>query len=221
MYKKNRYTITIEHGNQNQAAKQAERTRFYLVAGDLSDESKYASEWTIVTVLRQGDECLIIMIIKTGSKCLLFLLVTFYVFDNSLRIFLFNQVDLNFGEGSAAEKTAKICNQKGRQEIATLLVKEATTLSEQTGLNVKVAFQVVHARSTKHMLVDCIDFLEPNLVVVQSRGLSSLKVNLMGSISHYLVQKSSVPVMVAWRRLRTLPKVYKKKKTVPNCPPKN
>ncbi|MBW0534950.1 hypothetical protein O181_074665 [Austropuccinia psidii MF-1] len=197
IYEKNRCTITIEHGNQNQAAQQAERTRFYLVACDLSDESKYAIEWAIGTVLRQGDECFIIMIIETDSK-----------------------FDLNSGEGSAAEKTAKIRNQKDHQEKATLLVKEAPALLERTGLNVKVACQVIHARNTKHMLVDCIDFLEPNLVVVGSRGLTSLKWNLMGSVSHYLVQKSSVPVMVARRTLRTIPKVYKKKKTVPNCPPK-
>ncbi|MBW0559435.1 hypothetical protein O181_099150, partial [Austropuccinia psidii MF-1] len=127
--------------------------------------------------------CFIIMIIETDSK-----------------------FDLNFGEGSAAEKTAKIRNQKDRQEKATLLVKEATALLERTGLNVKVACQVIHARNTKHIMVDCIDFLEPNLVVVGSRGLTSSKGNLMGSVSHYLVQKSSVPVMVAWRRLRTLPK---------------
>lgn len=33
----------------------------------------------------------------------------------------------------------------------------------------------------------------------------------MGSVSHYLVQKSSVPVMVARRRLRAPPRVYKKR----------
>lgn len=33
----------------------------------------------------------------------------------------------------------------------------------------------------------------------------------MGSVSHYLVQKSSVPVMVARRRLRAPPKVYKRR----------
>jgi hypothetical protein len=98
IYQKNRCTITIEHGDWLEVAKKAERTRFYLVACDLSDESKYAIEWTIGTVLRQGDEvghlsqvmhqqkitmhaieiilqsffvqCLVIMIIETDSKCM-------------------------------------------------------------------------------------------------------------------------------------------------------
>jgi len=44
---------------------------------------------------------------------------------------------------------------------------------------------------------DLIDFLEPTMVIVGSRGLGKLKGILLGSTSHYLVQKSSVPVMVS------------------------
>lgn len=93
IYEKNRCTISIEHGDNVNALKKSERTRFYIVASDLSDDSKYAIEWTIGTVLRQGDEvgflsqssrlssvilnsyldilrqCLIITIIETESKC--------------------------------------------------------------------------------------------------------------------------------------------------------
>ncbi|KAH9469972.1 hypothetical protein Pst134EA_007242 [Puccinia striiformis f. sp. tritici] len=188
IYQKNRCTITIEHGDFAKFSQDSERNRFYLVACDLSDESKYAIEWTIGTVLRQGDECLIIMIIETDSK-----------------------LDPEEGSGTAADRTAKIRNQKDRQEKATLLVREATALLERTGLNVKVTCQAIHGKNPKHMLIDCIDYLEPNLVIVGRRGLTSSKTSLMGSVSHYLVQKSSVPVMVARRRLRTLPKVYKKK----------
>lgn len=35
------------------------------------------------------------------------------------------------------------------------------------------------------------------MVIVGSRGLGKLKGILLGSTSHYLVQKSSVPVMVS------------------------
>jgi nucleotide-binding universal stress UspA family protein len=45
-------------------------------------------------------------------------------------------------------------------------------------------------------MTDLIDFLEPTMVIVGSRGLGKLKGILLGSTSHYLVQKSSVPVMV-------------------------
>lgn len=79
-------------------------------------------------------------------------------------------------------------------------------------------------------LQDLIDFLDPTLVIVGSRGLGKLKGTILGvsslppptsfffssfsanpllslrslaqSMSHYLVQKSSVPVMIARRRLK-------------------
>ena len=47
-----------------------------------------------------------------------------------------------------------------------------------------------------------IDELEPTLVVLGSRGRSALKGVLLGSFSNYLVTKSSVPVMVARKRLK-------------------
>lgn len=61
------------------------------------------------------------------------------------------------------------------------------------------------------MLIDMIDYHEPTLVIVGSRGLAKIKGMLLGSVSNYLIQKSSVPVMVrfkpsfccfssAWRR---------------------
>lgn len=48
------------------------------------------------------------------------------------------------------------------------------------------------------MLIDMIDYHEPTLVIVGSRGLAKIKGMLLGSVSNYLIQKSSVPVMVSW-----------------------
>lgn len=194
VYEKNRCTITMEHGDREKAFQKVGRSRFYLVASDLSEESKYAIEWTIGTVLRQGDECLIITLIETETK-----------FDSDK-------------PGSANDGRAKIKNQKDRREKATRLVREATALLERTTLNVKVTCQAVHAKSVRRMLVDCIDFLQPNLVIVGRHGSSSVRGTLMGTVCQYLVQKSSVPVMVARRRLRIQPKVYKKRSQLNRTP---
>lgn len=70
----------------------------------------------------------------------------------------------------------------------------ATALLERTTLNVKVTCQAVHAKSVRRTLVDCIDFLQPNLVIVGRHGVSSVRGTLMGTVCQYLVQKSSVPV---------------------------
>ena len=47
------------------------------------------------------------------------------------------------------------------------------------------------------MLVDLIDYIQPTLVIIGSRGLNRLKGVILGSMSHYLIQKSSSPVMVS------------------------
>jgi hypothetical protein len=47
-----------------------------------------------------------------------------------------------------------------------------------------------------------IDELSPTLVVVGTRGRNSLKGVLLGSFSNYLVTKSSIPVMVARKKMK-------------------
>lgn len=49
IYEENRCTIVIEHGHKEEVFKTRERTRLYLVASDLSEESLYAIKWTIGT----------------------------------------------------------------------------------------------------------------------------------------------------------------------------
>jgi len=62
--------------------------------------------------------------------------------------------------------------------------------------------EVIHCRSPRHLILNAIDELEPTLVVVGTRGLGAVKNVVMGSFSNYLVQKSSIPVMVARKRLK-------------------
>lgn len=47
-----------------------------------------------------------------------------------------------------------------------------------------------------------IDYTEPDMVILGSRGRGSLSSTLLGSFSNYIVSKSSVPVMVARKKLR-------------------
>jgi hypothetical protein len=56
------------------------------------------------------------------------------------------------------------------------------------------------------MLLDIVDHIEPRMLIVGSRGLGQLNGILLGSTSHYLIQKCSVPVMVARRRLKRPPR---------------
>ncbi|POY74085.1 hypothetical protein BMF94_2897 [Rhodotorula taiwanensis] len=184
-FEKNRCTVTLTHGDPDRAIEEAgpkKRRRRYLVASDLSDESLYAIQWAIGTVLREGDECFIVSVMETDSK-------------------------LDTEDGA---KQAKITNQRERQASALALARQTTTLLERTRLNVRIYCQAIHAKVPRHMLIDMIDYLEPTLVLVGSRGLTKLKGMLLGSTSNYLVQKSSSPVMVTRRPLRVSRTVHRK-----------
>lgn len=57
--------------DRRESASKARRVRRYLVACDLSEESVYAIEWAIGTVLRDGDEAIVVSVIETDTKCAL------------------------------------------------------------------------------------------------------------------------------------------------------
>lgn len=58
-FEKNRCTVTITHGEPDRVLDESggrKQRRRYLVASDLSEESMYAIQWAIGTVIREGDE---------------------------------------------------------------------------------------------------------------------------------------------------------------------
>ncbi|KZT60098.1 adenine nucleotide alpha hydrolases-like protein [Calocera cornea HHB12733] len=175
MFAKDRCTVVLTHGDPDAYIAKGERVpRKYMVASDLSEESKYAVEWGIGTVLRDGDEMILVNVTESETKV----------------------------DADTTDRVAKLRNQQERSTLAYLLVRQATSLLQRTRLHVAVSCQAWHARNSRHMLLDLIDFYEPTMVIVGSRGLGQLKGILLGSTSHYLIQKSSVPVMVARRRMK-------------------
>lgn len=62
-----------------------------------------------------------------------------------------------------------------RQALASLLVRQATSLLQRTKLNVTVTCQAMHAKNARRLFLDIIDLLEPTMVIVGSRGLGKLK----------------------------------------------
>ncbi|KAG6033857.1 hypothetical protein E4U40_004802 [Claviceps sp. LM458 group G5] len=92
------------------------------------------------------------------------------------------------------------------QEITDKVLR----LLRKTRLQVRVIVEVLHCKNPRHLITEVIDLINPTLVVIGSRGRSALKGVILGSFSNYLVTKSSVPVMVARKRLRKQSK-YKQK----------
>ena len=75
--------------------------------------------------------------------------------------------------------------------MAYILARQATSLLQRTKLNVSVACQAWHSKNARHMLlgmtivcclrfvlmtlIDIVDYNEPIMLIVGSRGLSQLK----------------------------------------------
>ncbi|KAI1741545.1 hypothetical protein F4680DRAFT_67759 [Xylaria scruposa] len=109
--------------------------------------------------------------------------------------------------GSAASSPAPGSRGKNRLEeererAAVDITERVSKLLRKTQLQVRVIVEVIHCKNPKHLITEVIDLVNPTLVILGSRGRSALKGTLLGSFSNYLVTKSSVPVMVARKRLR-------------------
>ncbi|KAF8311942.1 adenine nucleotide alpha hydrolases-like protein [Clavulina sp. PMI_390] len=183
-FSRDRCTVTLTHGDPDgflrdaDAAGHGREPKTYVVASDLSIESGYAVEWGIGTVLRDGDTMVLVSVQETDSK-----------------------LDPEPGQ-PASDRVSKLRNQQERQALGYLLVRQVTSLLQRTKLHCRVICMAVHAKNSRRLLLDLIDYIDPTMVIVGSRGRGQLKGILLGSTSHYLIQKSSVPVMVARRRLR-------------------
>ena len=199
-FERNRCTVTMFYGEEYEQS-HSRRSKHYVVASDGSEGSQYAVNWAIGTVLRDGDEALVVSVMETDTK-------------------------LDSLEPQGEDPNRRMLNQRLRQDMTVRLANQAFVLLQRTKLNVKVSCQAIHARNARHMLLDLIDFYAPTMVIVGSRGLENLR-SMLNSMSHYLVQKSSVPyvpprmcatnrsVMVAHNKLK-LPSLPRGKADVVN-----
>lgn len=156
----------------------AKRTRSYLVCVDLSPQAKYALEWTIGTVMRDGDSCRIVHAIEHDDK---------------------------------EEKSSLQLIEERSASLEDIFVDLRLFLN-RTRLSVKFEVEVIHHQNPKHLITEIIDTMMPTMVIIGSRGRTNISGIMLGSFSNYIVNKSSVPVMVARKRLR---RGSKKRRIVP------
>ncbi|KAK9449503.1 uncharacterized protein V1518DRAFT_416173 [Limtongia smithiae] len=169
---------TITRGDYESISKDPKiQKRSYIVATDSSPESMYALEWTIGTILRDGNVMYAVQAIE--------------------------EIEESKDKDSA---TSAEDLEAAREQERLAAVKDITAnvlkLLRKTRLQVECVIEVMHCKSPKHLICDVIDYLTPTMVILGSRGRSALKGVLLGSFSNYLVTKSSVPVMVARKKLK-------------------
>ncbi|KAF4555031.1 putative universal stress protein [Elsinoe fawcettii] len=205
---------------QREAEEGRRRQRVYLVATDLSPEAEYALEWTIGTVLRDGDTLLAVYavdeeglgeqgveighgadVIKDTAK------IVGNLPGERVAQSPAPSPLVKIGGAERNRSGSRIGEPKGRAEAERYKAAEdisgrVVKLLRKTRLQIRVVVEVFHCKSPRHMLTEVIDFLSPTMTILGSRGRSALKGVLLGSFSNYIVNKSSVPVMVARKRLR-------------------
>ncbi|KAK5995157.1 hypothetical protein PT974_03553 [Cladobotryum mycophilum] len=214
------------------AEEEHHRLRKYLVATDLSDESTHALEWAIGTVLRDGDTLIAIYCVdeETGitgegltvpdeTKAMKEQAAAIHNISNTRAapaqvtpVTEFKRTHFRGGSGSASSTPAgspaplnrgdSSRAEQERHRAVQFITDKVLRLLRKTRLQVRVIVEVLHCKNPKHLVTEVIDLVNPTLVVIGSRGRSALKGVILGSFSNYLVTKSSVPVMVARKRLR-------------------
>lgn len=169
----------VHRGNyakfQEDAEKGLRRQRVYLVATDLSEEAAYALEWTIGTVLRDGDTLLAVYAVdeesgvnteattagatSTGA--------TAQQESDSLIKTLSNSKEMGPGKSplsntvSASESNPETMG-KAEKERYTACVEvsdRCVKLLGRTRLQVRVVVEVFHCKSPKHMITEVVSLL--------------------------------------------------------------
>jgi nucleotide-binding universal stress UspA family protein len=183
---------------QQEAHDNQRRVRKYLVATDLSEEAAHALEWTIGTVLRDGDTLLAIYCVdeELGIDANVGSADESHMKDQVVAIAaatkpsgstpLMTPVNMPspLGPGFRLETNSTngspMGREKGKAEQERFravqdITDRVSKLLRKTKLQVKVVIEVIHCKSPKHLITEVIDYISPTLVILGSRGRSALK----------------------------------------------
>lgn len=222
---------------QREAEEGRKRQRMYLVATDISPEAEYALEWTIGTVLRDGDTLFAVYAVDEetlsgeggvevghgaesvrDTAAIIRGLPATNAPPGSLARSAVGSINENRSRSRGPAGTSQSNAEAERRRAIEAVTERCIRLLRKTRLQVRVVVEVFHCKSPRHMITEVIDFLSPTLVVIGSRGRNSVKGVLLGSFSNYLVTKSSVPVMVARKKLRKHSKTEKRNRDGTSVP---
>lgn len=187
----NRAIRTVIRGDfarlQQEANEGKRRQRKYLVATDLSDESVYALEWTIGTILRDGDTLFAVYAVDeevgTGKDAELGAGVPVQIGEGARAMqdsaavvgsqtektthganssFLPHALASRLGTGSSESRSGSVDTRalsKAELERFHAVEKISQTcikLLRKTMLQVRVAVEVIHCKSPKHMITEAV-----------------------------------------------------------------
>ena len=190
------YAKIVREGEEDHA----EQPRKYLVATDLSDESTHALEWAIGTVLRDGDTLLAIYCVDEETSILTAEATSIPDDPKSMKehaaaINVVTNSKVTPGPTSTIRSSAigygpeasgaspspapssreRSKAEEERYRAVQDITDRVTKLLRKTQLQVRVIVEVLHCKNPKHLITEVIDYVDPTLVILGSRGRSALK----------------------------------------------
>lgn len=192
---KQRAVRTITRGNffENLISENIKHPKSYILCMDFSDESRYALEWCIGTVLVNSSVLYILNVLE----------------DDEYSSMNLNGIQPNQSKPPGEKHQSGPSRERTRVNNVDEITKYVVDLLKLTKLQVHVVIESCHHPIPRHFIVGVIKHMSPTLVVVGSKGTSAIKGVLMGSLSNHLVRKSTSPVMVVRHRLKKLTKKSK------------
>lgn len=188
---------TITRGNffEQLILNDEKHPKTFMLCLDFSQESNYALEWAIGTVLVDGSVLYLFNILEDDS---------------------YSDLELNGTSGSTPSlhpSTSNSSTSETRERQRVGNVQQMTTLVQslitKTKLQVHIVSVSCHHPIPKQFMISIIKHMSPTLVIVGSKGQSSLRGVINNSLSSHLVRHSSTPVMVVRSRLKKLAKKSK------------
>lgn len=185
----NRSIRTIVRGNfsspQDQGDGTRRRRRKYLIATDLSEESVYALEWTIGTVLRDGDTIFAIYAMHEDSTTASAVQVGegAKVMKDATAVVGTQTKEANqnyasrtilgrLGPGTAskthsADSRASSIAEAERVRAVETVSQTCVKLLRKTVLQVRIAVEVIHCKNPKSMITEAVSTLSTlNLLII-------------------------------------------------------
>ncbi|KAK3820705.1 MAG: hypothetical protein JOS17DRAFT_688392, partial [Linnemannia elongata] len=143
------------------------RSRTFLVGTDLNEYSSHALQWVMENMVEDGDEIVALRVVPVELR------------DSFAKSGIPSFQGQEVAARSEATKIMDMIREKNK--------------SKPKQVNIVVEYVVGAVRDTiQHM----IKMYEPSMLVVGTRGRSSVKGFLLGSVSRYLLNHSPVPVTV-------------------------
>ncbi|ODV84300.1 hypothetical protein CANARDRAFT_29185, partial [[Candida] arabinofermentans NRRL YB-2248] len=167
----------------------------FILCMDFSEESRYALEWCIGTVLVDGSVLFILNVIEDDDYS-----------SMNLNGIPPTHPNNNNNNNNNEDKLPKTSREKLRYQNVEKITKEALDLLKLTKLQIHLVIESCHHPIPRHFMVAVIKHISPALVIVGSKGNSALKGVLLGSLANHLVRKSTVPIMVVKNKLKKLTK---------------